>query len=546
MLFQKLRSTGVLSFAVFFCFLSRAFGQDTSFVQRHAFESPVRNVFKAGLDIYAKTGTGLYRLQDGKWEKDSRTFLKPYVFFENDFFEADFLPNKYIFDARTMEELIPQYSLSSATVATNSNGFFLAVGGSLYEYSVNKDYVHRYNKMSIRDVYHDKGLRVVSTYSGIIINDSILASQPGYSNGPLCKVKDRYYLCSDQLFELLPPDSFKLVETGENAFAGYSRKVIEYKGRMFSLNTKSVNRFDDSMVMQPIHQGYEYYDMEVVQGKLIFSTQSGEVFQYDGTKTTLLCQLKTRIRDIYTDLDLVYLSSDDGVFTIRQLQPATLTLLAKTPHTVMVLIDRFRNTWISTENGLYVRPDKSSELIPYIPDVEFNRGALSYYRDSIYAGSIEGLYVIDTYHAMKNFIPLQMSRLNTQKNKTQTTLLIAFIALTSLSLAGWLFYSKYRKRQAILEIPHRQAAPQLTLDSLEQIIRKHQIVSVEGLAEHLKTSTVQLNREFKVFDTTPGKFLKKVKLQYAKELLAANTPMEEIVRATGYSASFLVKELRSE
>lgn len=546
MLFQELRTITILVIAAFSCLPIHVFSQDTSFVQRHAFESPVRNVFKAGLDIYVKTGNSLFRWKDGKWQKDDRSFRKSYVFFENDFFEADYLPNKYIFDAKTMAGLIPQYSLSSATVATNGNGFFLAVGGSLYEYVVNKDYVRRYNKMSIRDVYFEKGLQVVSTYSGIIINDTLIAREPGYSNGPLCKVKGKYYLCSDQLYAFIPPDSFKVVESGENVFAGYSRKVIEYKGRMFSLNTKSVNWFDDSLIMQPIHQGYEYYDMEVVQGKLLFSTQSGEIFQYDGTKTTLLCQLKTRVRDIYTDLDLVYLSSDEGVYTIRQLQPSTLTLLANTPYTVMVLIDRFRNTWISTENGLFVKPDKSNEIFPYVPKVEFNRGALTYYKDSIYAGSIEGLYVLDTYHAMKNFIPLHLSKLNTQKKQTATASFVAFIILASLGLVSWFGYRQYKKKHAKLEIHHKPATPKFSLDSVEQIIRKNKIISVEGLADYFETSTVQLNREFKVFGTTPGKFMKKVKIQYARELLAENTPMEEVVRITGYSASFIIKELKED
>lgn len=546
MLFRALQSQIALLASLYLSLFTEVLAQDTSFVQRHAFESPVRNVFKAGLETYVKTGNGLYRLQEGKWKKEKRTFRKPYVFFENSFFEADFLPNKYIFDAKIMADLVPQYSLSSATVAASGNGFFLAVGGSLYEYAINKDYLVRYNKMSIRDIYREKGLKVISTYAGIFINDSIRASEPGYSNGPLCKVKNRYYLCADQLFEFLPPDSFKVVESGENVFAGYSRKVIEYKGRMFSLNTKSINQFDDSMVMKPIHQGYEYYDMEVVQGRLLFSTQSGEVFQYDGSKTTLLCQLKTRIRDIYTDLDKIYLSSDNGVYTIRQLQPTTLAQLAETPYAVMTLVDRFRNIWISTENGLFVMPDKSNEIIPYINNVEFNRGALTYYQDSIYAGSIEGLFVVDTYHAMKNVIPLQISKLSTQKKETKTAILMAVSILTFLILIGWFGYKQYRKKHIKLEIHHKPSTPQFTLDSLEQIIRKNQIVTVEGLADYLKTSTVQLNREFKVFSTTPGKFMKKVKIQYARELLAGQTAMEEIVRLTGYSASFINKEIKKQ
>jgi transcriptional regulator GlxA family with amidase domain len=69
-------------------------------------------------------------------------------------------------------------------------------------------------------------------------------------------------------------------------------------------------------------------------------------------------------------------------------------------------------------------------------------------------------------------------------------------------------------------------------------------MTVEALAEHFKTNTVQLNRQFKNFDTTPGKFMKTVKLDLARDLLAQHVPMEEVVQKTGYSAAFIRKELK--
>jgi AraC-like DNA-binding protein len=69
-------------------------------------------------------------------------------------------------------------------------------------------------------------------------------------------------------------------------------------------------------------------------------------------------------------------------------------------------------------------------------------------------------------------------------------------------------------------------------------------MTVEGLAEFYQTNTVQLNRQFKVFETTPGKFMKTVKLNYARELLKNKVPLEEVVAKVGYSASFIKKELQ--
>lgn len=519
-------------------------GQDTVFVQRHPFESPVRNVFKVEKDVFVKTGKGLFRLDDGKWASYPSEFSKPFVFYENYFFEADFLPNKYIFDAAGMADLIPQHSLSTATVVETDHGFFLAVAGSLFEYGVNKNYRNTYNKMSIRDIFFDGDLKVVSTYSGIFINDTSLAKSPHHSNGPMCKVNNRLFLCADQLYEFIKPDSFRVIPSGENAFAGYSRKMIAYKGRIYSLNTKSLNVFDSSMEMTPIHQGFEYYDMEVVEGQLLFSTQTGEVFKYNGKDITQLVKLPTRVRDIYSESGVVYLSSDGGVFTISNLNPSSMKAFASTPNTVMVLVDRFRNTWISTENGMYIKPDKTEEMVAYIPGVEFNRGALTYHNDSIYAGSIEGVYVIDTYHAMKNVIPLALSLIQEEKNKTRNLVVLVSFLVPTVVMILWLAYRSYKKSAIKLEIPHRETTPKLNLDNLRKIVKDEHILTVEALAAHFETSTVQLNREFKIFSITPGKFLREVKLEYAKELLDKNTPMEEVVHIIGYSASFLHKELQ--
>ena len=69
-------------------------------------------------------------------------------------------------------------------------------------------------------------------------------------------------------------------------------------------------------------------------------------------------------------------------------------------------------------------------------------------------------------------------------------------------------------------------------------------MTVEGLAEFYKTNTVQLNRQFKAFDTTPGKFMKAVKIEYAREMLNNKVSIEEVVAKTGYSAGFIRSELK--
>ena len=537
-----------MKISIIYCFLlfypCLAISQDTSFLSKHSFPTPVRNVFLANNELYVKTGDGLYKLVKSKWELQKMNIKKTFVYYDKGFIEADYLPSQLIFNAKSMSYLIPQKAIAEASQAEIDNRLYVAAGGSLFEYAIDDNFKHVNADYSIRNIYLQEGLKVISSYSGIYVNDTIKASSPGYSNGYFTKIRDKYYLSSDHLYEFIPPGEFKQIPSGDNVFAGYSRKLVEFRNNIYSLNTKSVNKFDSNFELQPIHQGYEYYDMEVVADKLLFCTQSGEVFIYDGQKVQQLLKLNTRIRDIYQFKNTVYFSTEEGVFTINGVDAGTLSQFSNTPFTVMVLTDALRNTWVSTENGLYVLPDQQKELIPYIKGVEFNRGALTLYHDSIYAGSISGLYVIDCYHVVKNFLPLYLNKIQADESEQRKKWAIYLAGLIPLMAGLGYAYRVYTLRNAKLIIPQKEISPTLTLDNIAEAIRTHNIMTVEGLADFYGTNTVQLNRQFKVFDTTPGKFMKKVKINYARELLKNKVTMEEVAVKVGYSASFIKKELQ--
>lgn len=521
------------------------FCQDTTFIAKHSFPTPVRNVFTAKSSIYVKTGDGLYKLDGSKWQLQNIKFSKSYVFYNLGFVESDYLPGNYTFKTNTMSYLIPMKSSISASKADLDDRFFVSFGGALFEYSINPHFSHFYKDFSIRNIFIEDGLKIISTYSGIFINDSIQVTEPGHANGYLSKVRGKYYLSSDHLYEFNQPAGFKKILSGDNVFAGYSRKLVEYRNKVYSLNTKSVNRVDSGFELVPIHQGFEYYDMEMVGDKLLFCTQTGEVFVFDGQVVKLLLKFKTRVRDIYQFKNTVYFSTEEGAYTIQGLDPATIHMISKTPFTVMVLVDALRNTWISTENGLYILPDREKEPILYVKDMEFNRGALTLHNDTIYAGSISGFYVIDCYHTVKSFLPLYQNRKQadlTEKRKTWVLFGSCFFVL--LALLGFAYHS-YKRRNARLVIPLKEAVSVINLENIAEAIRANNIMTVDGLAEFYQTNTVQLNRQFKAFNTTPGRFMKTVKINYARELLKNKVPLEEVVSKVGYSAVYIKKEMQS-
>jgi AraC-like DNA-binding protein len=280
--------------------------------------------------------------------------------------------------------------------------------------------------------------------------------------------------------------------------------------------------------------------MEVVDSLLLISTNTGEVFQYDGQQIKLLFKLSTRVRDIYKFSNTVYFSTDEGVYTIRNMQVISLKRIVNLPFCVMVVVDLYNNTWISTENGLYLLPENRATPILFIEGVEFNRGALLGYEDHIYAGSVEGLYIIDIHSAIKNFLPLYLNKEQVADESWKFFLLVLTGIILAV-LAGYILYHK-RYRKVSLSIPKKEE-PVFSLNKIEEDIKINHIKSVDELAGLYKTNTVQLNRLFKNFETTPGKFMKRVKLNIAKELLKNGVPLEEVVIEVGYSAQYLKKEL---
>jgi AraC-like DNA-binding protein len=212
----------------------------------------------------------------------------------------------------------------------------------------------------------------------------------------------------------------------------------------------------------------------------------------------------------------------------------------------MTVVDPQRNTWIATENGLYLLPDQKKELIPFIPDVEFNRAALTLYGDDIYAGSISGMYVFNSYDVLKNFLPVYFNQKKEDDSRLFRKMVLIFLGSISALAAAFYGYLVYRRKHAKLVIVPKEPAKTMTREQVAIDIRNYGIMTVEALAEHYQTNTVQLNRQFKGFGTTPGRFMKKVKLDYARELLRQHTPIEEVALKVGYSPMYIRKELQAD
>ena len=522
--------------------------QDTTFIARHFFDGPVYNVLEAEGEVYAKAGKHLYKKEDAGWERLPGEYRQLFVFYKKGFFGADFVGEEQVVDPMPFKYLIPQTSLTHCTKAQIVNQLFLCVGGALYEYKIDPNYSHSFADFSVRDIYMGPGPEVISTYSGIFIRDSAGVRQAkgvSYSSGDYWPTSSGKFLLSDKMYELVTADSFAPVPIEMPDQLGRFRRGASLGDSLAVMLTHSVCYFNRRSGLKPIHTGFEYSDMEAISGRLIFSTISGEVFGYNGKGTTLLAKLQEPVYDIFSGSSLIYLATANGVYKWQKSMLGEPELITNIPDAIGVVEDFGKNLWVSSFNGLFIIPANTSLALPFIEHVEFNKGALTYYNDAVYAGSIQGVYSMQYFRVAKNFLPQELNRLKIERRQTNVMFGITVFLIIAFSV-GLLVYLRRKKEVPLIVIqqePSRQSVT-ITLESIADDIRNNNIQTVEALSVFFKTNPVQLNRMFKAFDTTPGKFLKGVKLEDAFNLMQAGTPMNEIVAKTGYSASFIRTEFK--
>lgn len=534
-----------------FCFLQFGFvsAQDTVFFARHWFSGAVNNVFLAKGWIYVKAGNTLYQLDGNNWSELKSGFTKPYVFYENGFFEDDFIPRRLAVNPGPFRRLIPQESLEHCTAAELGDRLFVALGGALYEYRVNRYYEHLFPDKSVRDIYMSPSLSIVCTYGGVFLkhaSDSnwMEAKGVGYASGKFWRTPKGDFLLVDGIYQLVRPDSFAQWPVPFPEYMGKARKGVFFRDSLVLQMTHSICYFNPVTGLTPIYSGDEYTDIEVVKDSLLFSTTDGKVYASDGKNARLLCRLRFRVWDIFEGVSGIYLAGANGVYIVKQGKWDKPELVARLPMAVGVQQDYNKNLWMATYNGLFILPPGMKTPVPLIDYVEFNRGALLIQNDKIFAGSTSGLYQVDFYQITNGFLPQALNKIRVERRNTVTLIVIGCLFLLAVGFFLW----QWKRRRGLttivqVELP-AQGAKVLTAEEVVADIKNLQLQTVEALAAYYKTNPVQLNRMFKLFDTTPGKLLKKAKLELAAEMLQEGKALSDITAITGYSVAFLKTELK--
>jgi AraC-like DNA-binding protein len=194
---------------------------------------------------------------------------------------------------------------------------------------------------------------------------------------------------------------------------------------------------------------------------------------------------------------------------------------------------------ISTLHGLYIYFEGGVKEI--IPRIEFNKHGLSVHEELIFAGSIEGLYVLDKGMLLNNVLKSLQETEFKDKRQLQfnTGVILLVIALI---VIAYLVYQNLKKKKESLRLMRKGTT--INPETIRQIVLENpKIISVEAIAEYFETSTVQLNRVLKKYDTSGLAVLKSIKQDIVKEMIEQDKSLEEISKRVGYSINYIKRNL---
>ena len=548
----------LIIFALTWACFQKTHSQDTIFVKNFTFDEPVANIDGSGEYILVRTTSNLYRLNENN-EFDKIRSMDPdhsgnYTWLGKrdrrgnyTTYNTDFIPKNKLVGYYPVGGFLPGYHHANITLAVDGNNMFVNFRGNILLYTLNNFYAVKNRWESVRDVYIDDSIKITSTYSAIYqdkaYNSFGFDTLRGisYSNGEVNKIDGKYYLCADELYVLKNSEWVK--SPIQSGLKPDFRKLSTNKSTNYFLSLKAFGRIDvenhlinDTILFNP--KG-EFYDIEWLNKRAYLSNKNGELFIYEEDHPIKKIKLKSAIYDINITPDKkeAILSCRDGVYkmNLESLKISMLFSLHESFESIFVDGELL----ISTSHGLFIMFEREAKEI--IPRIEFNKYALSAHDDLIFAGSIEGLYVIDKDFLLNDILK---SLKNTQyKDKRQfeirlwSILLIILLAIVVILFVR--FYFKKTEKEKLI-IKKSNINPDLIR---QMVIENPELISVESIADFFETSTVQLNRILKKYNTSGLMLLKSIKQDIVKDLVKQGKPIEEIALRVGYSINYIKRNL---
>ena len=521
--------------------------QDTTFVRSLPLDSAVINIDSDGELLYLRFKNSLYSwsnnelnfIQEGKFKYswvnyDSKRDVK--VINHNEVIEQP-----RIEEAQQLINLLPGEYNYTTTTSTVGNYLYVCHNGIVLEYKITAGFTRIHKGNSIRHIYSEPGLRVISTYNGVLVDTvfdtfssyKMHESLTNYSNGEFVKIDSVYYLCQDNLLtfnrESGEVETFINTE-GTPRF----RRLLKFNEKTFALYNNAFGEINLETGAREYVINDELSDFIEYNQKLYISSLNSTLYEMNRNGEIQSYQMKSAINDLSVVEDQLLIGTNSGLFAMND------TIITEViPGVEIIQLLSFNDKLIfSNNNGLHFY---SNDIItPLVENIEFNRMALYQDEHFLYAGSVYGLYVIDN-NQLRGIIQNQPSVLY-DDNPSQL-LIVIFSALIIAVIIILIVVRKNRLNQPDIRLTKKSLDSGMIRNIL---ITNPKILSVGQLAEYLNTSVVQLNRNLKKEKLTALTLLRSVMKEIAVEMYQNGSSLDEISKRVGYSKRYVRSKFLKE
>ena len=506
------------------------------------------NVIKGeGDKIYAGTSEGIYNLKGtGLVKHDDRI---GYIKLDREGkLQIDSNGIKY-FKQEDYSSLLPFPSeRRNEFHAGTDDHFYITAGGKMHIYEI-LPYAIKYRNISVRA----SSIRFTGTYSGIFYKGIKLGSPfPDFADGHIREINGKAFICFSDLLiadlhggDSLPtwreklPSGFKFDYVSDVLFD-------ERRQQYFVASKNQLGIIDLELTRtQPVYTrnesvgevellGEDRHSIVFASGnKLIRYTQSNTIQQIATLPAQILDGHITKYNYFLLCSNALYVLRTDGKLEkLVELNKAhTLQQISATEYA------------IATDLGLFLYNTASNKLFELIRGVEFNRRGLYLEGDSLKAGSISGLYILDARHLES----LAARRENVSGRSTfpafMLYLLIGFVVI-AIILAFLLFKSRKRLEQ-VIEEKRITETPAISRLDIEDYIRENlAVASLKSITDKFETKNANIYTL--LAPEKPGAFINRLRMDEVMRMRKEKKSAREISALTGFSESYVRKVWNQE
>lgn len=523
--------------------------RDTSLLMLYSIPSYFNVVRDWSGTIYAGTSDGIYRMDGIKPVKiDNR---KGYLRIDKKGKIAlDSSGVKY-HRQTAMSHLLPFPDEKKNEHHAGQDGFFyITAGGRMHVHEV-RPYGYQLRNHSVRSISE----HFTATYSGIYYQNRHLKPPfAQYSDGFIREYNGKVFVTTHGLdvFELKPladsthkPSKLPVANGFDFTpcrdirylrFAGLylvasGNRLIELDSNLKRASVLFTGEGEDELVL--LTENPTYHTIHFSQGKNLYfyDTNSRTITKADSIEQAILDgEVKPQQELLLTADALVQVKNNGIERKAEDLEKAHTLLPIKEMEYV-----------IATDLGLYHFDLQENKLSTLIPDIEFNRRGLYHDGKKLFAGSINGLYILDLNN-LDNIIAFYQKQTTADSSATPSWLTLSLLGtIIGLVILVVVYRNKVLSiKKELIESATDETKPKLTLEEIETYIRENlTTASLKTIVAHFNTNTSMI---YTILDPEkPGDLIQKIRFEKIKELRAEGKTAKEIAVLTGLSETYVRK-----